>query len=81
MVTWQKQALDKAHALKLASNLLTKRPSELCAVAGSNPALLREWIEELVRWREQARRETALFDSVIDELHAAQHSAIRETAA
>jgi len=81
MVTWQKHALDKAHALKLASNLLTKRSSELCAVAESNPALVREWIEELAQWCEQARRETALFDNVIDDLHAAQRPAIREAAA
>ena len=72
MVKWQQQALDKALALTLATNLLTKDSSELCAIAGSSPVLVREWIEELARWREQSRRESELFDVVIEALDAAQ---------
>lgn len=81
MVELQKEALDKAHALKLANNLMTKDPSELCSIAVSNPVLIREWIEELTRWREQSRRDTDLLHEVMDKLSAAQRLTIREVAA
>jgi hypothetical protein len=68
MVKWQKEALDKAHALTLAINLLTKGSSELSAIAENNPALVSDWLEELARWRMQSIKESELFDLVIETL-------------
>ena len=69
MVKLKQQALDKALALKLAGDLLSKSASELSAIAGSNPALVGDW---MARWREQSQSETEMFDNVIEELDAAQ---------
>ena len=77
----QKDALDKAQALAWAKNWLAKDLSEVCSMATSNPALLREWIDELARWREQSRRETELFHEVIAHLRAAECLTIRGVAA
>jgi hypothetical protein len=73
------EALDRAHTLMFAANLLTKGSSEQCAVVGTNPALVREWIEELQHWREQSQRETELLDLAINDLRAAQRLAICES--
>ncbi len=81
LVRLQKDALDKAQALAWARNWLAKDPYEVCSIATSNPALLREWIDELMRWREQSRRETELFHEVIAHLRAAECLTIRGVAA
>jgi hypothetical protein len=72
VVKLQEHALDKAHTLMFATNLLAKSSSERCAIVGTNPLLVREWMEELRRWREQSQRETELLDQAIDDLHTAQ---------
>ena len=56
-----------------ATNLLAKSASERCAIAGANPLLVREWMEELQRWRAQSQLETELLDKAIEDLRGAQH--------
>ena len=81
MMKLQQQALDRALAAKLASDLLSKSSSELCAIFGSNPAVVRDWIGELARWREQSRQEAKLFDEVIEHLDAGQRLTVHQAAA
>ena len=77
----KKEALDRAHTLMFAANVLAKSSSEQCTVVGTNPALVREWIEELQHWRAQSQRETDLLDRAIDDLRTAQRLTICESAA
>ena len=72
MIKLQKQALDKAHALMFATNLLAKSSSERCAIVGTNPLLVREWMHDLLRWRAQSQREIELLDQAIEDLCTAQ---------
>lgn len=76
MVKWQNEALDKAHALTLAINLLSKGSASLSAIAEGNPALVKDWIEELARWRAQSLKESELFDLVIEALHRARSPSV-----
>ena len=73
--------LERVQALKLAKSLGAKPRDELREIADSNPALLREWIAELVASHEQARREAEMFHAALDRLRTAEHSRIRNVAA
>ena len=68
-----KEALDRAHTLMFANNLLAKSSSERFSIVATNPALVKEWTEELRRLREQLHREIELLDQSIGDLRTAHH--------
>ena len=77
----QEEVLDKVQALRLARRLLQKGQSDIAAIAVDNPALLRDWIDELRMWRQQSQRDLDLFDAAIDDLSAAQRGVAPHRAA
>jgi hypothetical protein len=58
----------RAYALRWAATLSNRGSSELRALAASNPALLKEWLEELTWCRAQWQREIEFVDIVLEKL-------------
>jgi hypothetical protein len=80
---WAKihEPMVRAHALRWTSTLVSRGSSDLRSIAASNPALMREWLQELTWCREQWQREIEFFDQVIEELKVARRHTIRQAPA
>ena len=73
-------AFGRSHALAVATSVRSKGTQELFALAGTNPELLADWIDELTRYRDRAHDEAAQLAAVVDFLRMARRAPSRQAA-
>jgi hypothetical protein len=61
-------AIMKLQLERLASSILAKSPHELAEIATVNPAIYREWIDEIQRRNDEAREEARVFSQALQYL-------------
>lgn len=65
---------------RLARSILERPASEVAAIAADNPALVREWMAEMRRSREEAEAEARMMASALQHLVYAGHERARSAA-
>jgi len=78
MKHFEKDTLDRAQALGLATSVCRRGAQELSALAATNPELLADWPYELIQYRNCARDEAHRLTAVVDFIRIALRAPSRE---